>query len=68
MSKDLSKTIMIKSKAKKQYVKWSSRENYLVFKKAKNKCTSINKRAKKGYFKVATKYGVLKNNEFWKKL
>ena len=36
-----------KSKARKHYVKWPSRENYLAFKKAKNKCTSINKKAKK---------------------
>ena len=37
MAKDLSKVIMMKSKAKKQYVKWPLRENYLAFKKAKNK-------------------------------
>ena len=68
MTRDLSKAIMIKSKAKNQYVKWPSRENYLAFKKAKNKCTSINKKAKKDYFKEATKYGVMTNKEFWKKL
>ena len=68
MTKDLSMAMMIKSKAKNQYVKWPSRENYLAFKKAKNKCTSINKKAKKDYFKEATKYGVMTNKEFWKKL
>ena len=68
MTRDLNKVIMIKSKAKRKYVKWLSRENYLAFKKAKNKCTSINKKAKKEYFKEATKYGVMTNNEFWKKL
>ena len=47
MTKDLSKAIMMKSKAKNQYVKWPSRETFLAFKKAKNKCTSINKKAKK---------------------
>ena len=60
MTRDLSKAIMIKSKAKNQYVKWPSGENYLAFKKAKNKCTSINKET--------TKYGVMTNKEFWKKL
>ena len=68
MTKDLSKAIMMKAKIKNQYVKWASRENCLAFKKAKNKCTSINKKAKKDYFKEATKYGVMTNKEFWKKL
>ena len=38
---------MMKSTAKTQYVKWSSGENYLVFKKANNKYTSINESAKR---------------------
>ena len=46
ITRDLSKAIMIKLKAKNKYVKWISRENFLAFKKAKNKCTSINKSAK----------------------
>ena len=44
MTKDL--TRYDKSKATKWYAKWPSRENYLVLKKAKSKCTSI-KKAKK---------------------
>ena len=59
---------MIELKPKKQYVKWASRENYVAFKKAKNKCTSINKKARKDYFKEATKYGVMTIKEFRKKL
>ena len=58
----------MKLKAKNRYVKWPSRVNFLAFKKAKNKCTSINKKAKKDYFKEATKCGVMTNKEFWKKL
>ena len=59
----------MKSKAKNQYVKsWPSRECFLAFTKAKNKCTSINKTTKKDYFKEATKYGVMTDKEFWKKL
>ena len=49
----------MKSKAKNQYVKWSSRENFLAFKKAKNNRTSINKKTKKDYFKEASKSPVL---------
>ena len=51
----------MKSKAKNQYVKWSSRKNYLAFRNAKNKCTSVNKKAKKDHFKEATKHGVRTN-------
>ena len=40
-TKDLNKSIMIKSKAKNQYVKWPSRESFLAFKVNKNKYTSI---------------------------
>ena len=61
MTKDLSKAIMMKSKAKNQYVKWPSRENYLAFKRAENNCTSRNKKAKEDYFKETTKYGVMTN-------
>ena len=50
MTKDLSEAIMMKSKAKNQYVKWPSRENFLAFNKAKNKSISINEKAKKRRF------------------
>ena len=56
---------MMKSKGKHQYVKWPSRENFLAFKKAKDRCISINKKAKKVYFKDATKY-VMANKEYGK--
>ena len=65
MTRELSKAIMDKSKAKNKYVKWPSRENYLLFKNVKNKCTSINKKAKKDYFKNATKDGIMTNKKFW---
>ena len=58
---------MMKSKAKKQYVKWPSRQNDLAFEKGKNRCTSINKKAKKYYFKDAAKYGVMTNKDFLEK-
>ena len=47
----------MKSKAKNQYVKWPSRENVpaLEKKKTKNKCTSINKKAKKRLFQRSYK-------------
>ena len=36
MTRDLSKAIVIKSKANNQYVKWPSKENYLTFQKKLN--------------------------------
>ena len=68
MTKDLSNAIMMKPKTKNQSEKWPSKQNFLAFKKAKNKRMSINKKTKKDYFKEATKYGVMKNKEFRKKL
>ena len=42
MSKELSKIIMEKSKAQSKHLKWSSRENYVKYKKIKNKCNQRN--------------------------
>ena len=54
MNKELSKAIMEKSKTRNKYLKWSSRDNYVPTKKAK-----------KIFFKEATKdgisFGVLSN-------
>ena len=55
MTKDLSKAIMMKLKAKNQYVKWPSRENFLAFNKAKNKSTSINEKSKIRLFQGSCK-------------
>ena len=55
---------MMKSKTKDHYVKLPSTKKHLALKRVKNKCTSINKKAKKDYFKEATKYGVMTNKIF----
>ena len=59
---------MTKSKVKNSYVKWSSRENFVTYKKEKNKCNSLTKKAKRKFFKEATKNGVISNRTFWKTL
>ena len=56
MTIELSKAIMEKSKARNSYLKWPSRENYVSHKKSKNKCNSLTRKAKKLYFKEATKF------------
>ena len=56
---------MEKSESKSKYLKWPSRENYVSYKKSKNKCNSLTKKAKKIFFKEATKDGIMSNKKFW---
>ena len=65
MTKELSKAIMEKSKSRNKYLKWPSRENYVSYKKSKNKCNSLTKKAEKIFFKEATKDGIMSNKRFW---
>ena len=51
MSKELSKAIMERSKAKNKYNRYKSRENYLGFQIAKQKCKKCTADAKSAYFK-----------------
>ena len=63
MTKELRKVNMDQSRFKNKYLKWPSCEN-LAYKKAKNICNSLNKKAKKDYFKKATAGGVMSNRKF----
>ena len=67
MTKELSESIMNKSRFKNRYLKWPSRENFLAYKKAKNLCNSLNKKAKKTYFEKATENGIMGSKKFWSK-
>ena len=64
MTKDLSKAIMNKSKAKNKYLNWPSRENFISYKGTKNKCNSLTKEAKRDFFKEATKDGIMTSKKF----
>ena len=64
MTKKLSKAIMKKSKRRNKYLKWPSRENYVSFKKPKNKCNSLTKKTKTT-FKEAIKDEIMSNKIFW---
>ena len=57
MTRELSKAIMTKSKVKNSYTNWPSPENFVAYKKAKNKCNSFTRKAKRNFFKEATKSG-----------
>ena len=62
MIKDLNKVIMNKFKAKNKYLNWPSRENFISYKRTKNKCNSLTKKAKRGFFKEAKKDGIMTSN------
>ena len=59
MNKELSKVIMTKSRLGNKYLKWPSRENFLAYKKVKNKCNTLTRKTKKRYFKY-----IAKNEDF----
>ena len=40
---------MEKTRIRKKYLKWSSRENYLAYKKIKNKCNMLIRKTKQKY-------------------
>ena len=65
MTKELSKSIINTSRFKNRYLKWPSCENFLAYKKAKNLCNSLNKKAKKTYFEKATENGIMGSKMFW---
>ena len=66
MNKKLSKSIMDKSRIKNKYLKWPSRENFLAYKKIKNKYNNLIKKSKKIYFQVHAGEGSTTGKSFWK--
>ena len=64
MTKDLNKVIMNTSKAKSKYLNWQSRENVNSYKRTKNKCSSLTKKAKRDFFKEDTKDGIMTSKKF----
>ena len=63
MTKKLRKAIMGRSRLTNKYLKWPSHENFLAYKKAKNICNSLNKKARN--FKKATADDIMSNRKFW---
>ena len=66
MIKNIRKAIMNRSRLRSKYLKWSSRENFLEYKKAKTICNSLNKSTKKAYFVDISRKGFVNNKKFWK--
>ena len=48
-----------------KYNKWKSRENYLLYQKAKYDCKKIGKSTKRDYFRKATENGIMTSKVFW---
>ena len=65
MNKVISKSIMNKSRIKNKYLKWPSRENYLAYKRIKNKCNNLLKKSKKIYFLKHAGEGSATGKQFW---
>jgi len=65
MTKELRKAIMNRSRLKKKYQNWPSRENFVIWKKQKNKCNKLLRKAKQNYFKNITENDLNGNKKFW---
>lgn len=65
MNKLLSKAIMSKSRIRNKYLEWPSRENFLAYKKIKNKCNNLVKKSKKQYFEKISHENSAQSKPFW---
>ena len=66
MNKKLSKIIINKSRLRNKYLKWPPRENFLAYKKGKNKCNTLTRRTKKRCFEYIVKNkNFATNKTFW---
>ena len=59
---------MNRSRYKSRYLKCSSREKFLAYKKAENLCSSLNKKTKRSYFEKATENGIMGSKKFWSRV
>ena len=66
MNEDLNKAIMNKSKAKEKYLNWPLRENFIPYKRTKNKCNSLTKKPKRDFSKEVTKDVIMTSKRFWR--
>ncbi len=66
MNRGLRKGIYTRSRLQKKFKKHPSKENEIKFKKQRNKCVSLRKKAIRNHFKNATSNGIVSNQDFWK--
>ena len=65
MNRELSKAIYTRSRFKNNVQKNPTIENKLKYKKQRNKCVNLRKKAIKLHFKSVTVSGIIENNKFW---
>ncbi len=65
MTKELKKEIYTKSRLKMKFNKQPTKENELNFKRQRNKCVSLRKKAFKQHLKHTTENGLVLNPDFW---
>ena len=65
MTKEFRKSIMNRSRLKKKYQDWPSRENFKNWKQQKNKCHKLCRKAKKDHFKNITESNLNSKSKFW---
>ena len=65
MTKELRKEIYTRSRFKNKYNKNPTDENKARFKKQRNKCVNLRKKAIKKHFKKVTESGIISNKNFW---
>ena len=56
---------MENSRIQNKFLKWFSRENYLAYKKIKNKCNTLIRNAKQKYFQNIDKDTTATSKTFW---
>ena len=65
MNKVLRRAIYTRSRLKNKFNKNPSEENKILYKKQRNKCVNLRKKAIKTYFKSITDSGIMENKKFW---
>ena len=59
------KAIMNRPRLKKKYQDWPSRENFKNWKKQKDECNKLCRKAKKDHFKNITESNLNSDDKFW---
>ena len=65
MNKILRKAIYTRSRLKNRYNKNPTDDNKIQYKKQRNECVNLRKKAIKTYFKDITDSGIVENKKFW---
>ena len=66
INKELRKAIYTRTRLKNKFNKIPSEENKILYKKQRNICVSLRKKAIKRYFSEIASKGIMTNKDFWK--